>query len=254
MVVTISGMGVLMSGGIDGRDIGGDQVITPGREVLPLIGLHIETGYHLEVMLLIEDLGILGVEAPIEVIILVEALAHTRLPGRVVSTPCGGDRILIRVVVVDREYVPVILCVEGIVVTLSTDDPALKRHDLERHLLIESVGLLAIQSSVTHLQDLGPEGIVTIGVIDNVCRPATCNVVEEESGQIRGTLIVLAGPLVVVGEAQPRGEVGSDLTAQVISAELILTMPDQSTLVENSRADVVLDLVRSTTDRDIMLL
>ena len=182
MVIPIAGTGILMGCRIDRRDLRGDQVVTSCRETLPFVRLHIETSYHLEVMHLVEELGILGVETPVEVIGLAEAFTHARLTLGVITAPGGGYRILVRIVVVDREHIPVSLYIGRIVVALCPDGPAVKRLDLKGDLLIETISLLDVMTTVPHLDNLCTEGVVSIWVKDNISRPATSDIVEEETG------------------------------------------------------------------------
>src|SRR3712207_2641931 len=102
-------------------------------------------------MLIIKREVVLSEETTIVEVSLIHRFAYLRLTSRVVTTPCGSHRHLIRVIIIDWQHVPMIMIMCRIVVSFQTDDPSLQRFKLKNSLLKELVCLCFVKATTFHL-------------------------------------------------------------------------------------------------------
>lgn len=147
-----------------------------------------------------------------------------------------------------------VVIVGGVVVTLQTNLPASEWLELKHQLLEQLVCGGFVQSAIFHLDNLIAMHIVSVWVIDRIGRPTACDVMEEKSRHVRWTTECLAVPLVAVRDGEPLGDVSVHLRCKVVLVEYILTVAYQSVLIKPCTTYIVVDVLHTTANRNVMLL
>ena len=148
-----------------------------------VIDFKVETSDELDVMLLCEETAILGIVAAVEIIIPPGTLTDTRLA--VVATLTRGQASkAILIMAVDSQYIPVIEVVGRVIVILSTEEKPRQGACFQRQLLIDTVTLVAVDTTILHLDRLITRDEIPVDVTHRVSRPAASNIMEEEARHI----------------------------------------------------------------------
>ena len=95
---------------------------------------------------------------------------------------------------------------------------------------------------------------MSVRVIHGVGGPTTCNVVEEEGRHVTGTMIVLAAPFIIIGNRKPVVQPRRHLRREVITVHHVLAMANQTVLIEQGTAEVIVHILRTTAERNVVLL
>ena len=77
---------------------------------------------------------------------------------------------------------------------------------------------------------------------------------EKVSGQIRRTLKILTGPFSRICHLKPISDSRCNLTVQRVALKFVFSMTHQTFLIQETSADQVLSLIRTTINTKIMLL
>ena len=95
---------------------------------------------------------------------------------------------------------------------------------------------------------------MTVDVTHRVGRPATSDVVEEETRHIARTRILVTRPAVRIRDGQPWSNIGADLGGEVVALEGITTVANQPLLVEECATEVIVRLTTAPRDGDVVLV
>ena len=95
---------------------------------------------------------------------------------------------------------------------------------------------------------------MTIDVTHGVGRPATSDIVEEETRHVAWARVFFTRPAVGIGDSQPGSNIGTDLGGEVVALEGVTPIADQPLSVEQSTTEVVVRLTTPTRDGEVVLL
>ena len=84
---------------------------------------------------------------------------------------------------------------------------------------------------------------MSVWVVDRVCGPSTCDVVEEESRHITWTMIVLTTPFVVITNGEPVFQFSRHFGSEVVAIHHILAMANEAMLVEQRAAEIIVHIL-----------
>ncbi len=130
-----------------------------------------------------------------------------------------------------------VLCICA-VVELTTDIQTLERIDIERELLVKLVGVLDETSAFGKSRNIGFANIVAVRILYRNHVPVTHNVMVELVGTVvtdkGGTIVVVSPPAGAVAECQPIGNLDACASIEVVAAQAVVTVTEDTFLVKES--------------------
>ena len=230
----------------------GDDIFTEAAQTAGAVKFSIETGQYLEVVS-VDGLGVVRKDVGREVVFAVASVLYFRCTG-CTTVPRQQIGFVVRVIAIDRQYSPMILVVILTQTSFHCDVPIFDGFEDSLQLVGVPVLLVVLHTTIFQLDDFHVGCIVSVRVYYETGRPTTGNVVVEQTGQIRRAFKVFARPFRRIVQGQPVGHLDVELGVQCVAVELVLTVTQQTFLIQEVTADDVCQLVRTAADTQVVLV
>ena len=191
------------------------------------------------------------------VVLLINILVYTGLTCCVIAathTPRHRNCVVVAVVVVYRQYIPVLPVVIYTESSFYIDVPILDRLENECKLVGEEVLVLGLNTTILHLLHFVLTDVVTVRICYWLSRELTCHIVEEQTVHVARTLEVLTGPTCIISYLSPWCELCSNLTLQCIAVQTVFTHIEQTVLSQEVTTDIPLSFVITAIKAEVVLL
>lgn len=170
------------------------------------------------------------------------------------SIPRNSIRIAIYIVSINWQYFPMLTRVSSSQSTLQMNSPIFNGFKNQLQLLRIQVFFVTLFTTIFQLDDFHTIHRITVRIVCRTSRPAPCNIMEEQTGQIRRAFEILARPLRRIAHLEPIGHVSRYVAIHSITLQVVIAMTQQTVLIHKATAQCILYLVRTASYAHIMFL
>ena len=128
------------------------------------------------------------------------------------------------------------------------DVPSLHRSEDEVELLCELVVACSSCTTVLKFSDFHTVRIVSVRVDSRTGRPATCDIMEEQTGEVLRLFVFRTHELGRVFYLCPRSELCVDLAVHSVAVELVVSVTDKTVVLQITGTDEPVYLVCTTRE------
>ena len=154
---------------------------------------------------------------------------------------------------VDRNDIPGEFFVLGAHGTFGIDVPACDRVEGKLHLLGEVIFVFLIDTAIFQLGDFHTFKPMSVRIFDGAGRPTACDIVEEEPRKVLGLFEIGTRPFDGVFQSCPLSQLGREFTVHGVAVQLVVSVADETVLVEDTPADRPVELFRSSAQAEVVL-